>query len=149
MVCDGMLVWARLGHAFPALAGLHLRALRPGTRRDDEAVLSGNDSRTASLRSVSAQQSLAHGDQIEPHPRTGAGMASLTIISAIFGVWLGLTFKVFILLPAAVLALATLAGSGAASEAGAVWMITLDLSVIAAMQAGYIGGSALFVAVAD
>ena len=51
--------------------------------------------------------------------------------------------------PAAILALATLAGSGAASEAGALWMTVLDISVIAAMQAGYIGGSALFVAVAD
>ena len=48
-----------------------------------------------------------------------------------------------------ILALATLAGSGAANEAGAVWMIVLDTSIIAAMQAGYIGGSALFVAVAD
>jgi hypothetical protein len=76
-------------------------------------------------------------------------MASLTIISALLGVWLGLTFRVFILVPAAILALATLAGSGAANESGAVWMIVLDISVIAAMQAGYIGGSALFVAVAD
>ena len=73
----------------------------------------------------------------------------LTIISAMLGVWLGLTFRVFVLIPGAILALATLAGSGAASEAGAVWMIALDVSVIAAMQAGYIGGSALFVAVAD
>jgi hypothetical protein len=77
------------------------------------------------------------------------GMTSLTIISALLGVWLGLTFRVFILVPAAILALATLAGSGAANEAGAVWMIVLDTSIIAAMQAGYIGGSALFVAVAD
>jgi hypothetical protein len=76
-------------------------------------------------------------------------MTSLTIISAFLGVWLGLTFRVFILVPAAILALATLAGSGAASEAGAMWMIVLDISIIAVMQAGYIGGSALFVAVAD
>jgi hypothetical protein len=76
-------------------------------------------------------------------------MTSLTIISALLGVWLGLTFRVFILVPAAIFALATLAGSGAANESGAVWMIVLDISVIAAMQAGYIGGSALFVAVAD
>jgi hypothetical protein len=76
-------------------------------------------------------------------------MTSLTIISALLGVWLGLTFRVFILVPAAILALATLAGSDAANEAGAVWMIVLDISVIAAMEAGYIGGSALFVAVAD
>jgi hypothetical protein len=41
------------------------------------------------------------------------------------------------------------AGSGAASEAGAFWMIVLDISVITAMQAGYIGGTAVFVAVAD
>jgi hypothetical protein len=72
-------------------------------------------------------------------------MTSLTIISALLGVWLGLTFRVFILIPAAVLALATLAGSGAASEGGALWMIVLDMSVISAMQAGYIGGSVLFV----
>jgi hypothetical protein len=76
-------------------------------------------------------------------------MTSLTIISALLGVWLGLTFRVLILVPAAILALATLAGSGAASDAGASWMMALDISVIAAMQAGYIGGSALFVAVAD
>jgi hypothetical protein len=76
-------------------------------------------------------------------------MTSLTIISALLGVWLGLTFRVFILVPAAILALATRAGSGTASEAGAVWMIALDISVIAAMQAGYLGGSALFVAVAN
>ena len=79
----------------------------------------------------------------------GGGMTSLTIISALLGVWLGLTFRVLILVPAAILALATLAGSGAASEAGALWMMVLDISVIAAMQAGYIGGSALFVAVVD
>ena len=76
-------------------------------------------------------------------------MTSLTIISALLGVWLGLTFRVFILVPAAVLTLATLAGSGVASEAGALCMIALDVSVLAGMQAGYIGGSALFVAVAD
>ena len=43
------------------------------------------------------------------------------------------------------LVLATLAGSGAPNEA----MLALDVSVVAAMQADYIGGSALFVAVAD
>ena len=58
-------------------------------------------------------------------------------------------FRVLILVPAAILALATLAGSGAASEAGALWMMILDISVISALQAGYIGGSTLFVAVAD
>jgi hypothetical protein len=79
----------------------------------------------------------------------GADMTSLIIISALLGVWLGLTFRVFVLVPAAILALATLAGSGAASEAGALWMVALDICVIAAMQAGYIGGNALFVAVAD
>jgi hypothetical protein len=76
-------------------------------------------------------------------------MISLTIMSALLGVSLGLTFRVFILIPAAILALVTLAGSGAESEAGALWMIVLDISVIAAMQGGYIGGSALFVAVTD
>jgi hypothetical protein len=76
-------------------------------------------------------------------------MSSLAIISALLGVWLGLTFRVFILVPATILALATLAGSGAASDAGAMWIVVLDISVIAAMQAGYLGGSALFVAVAD
>ena len=80
---------------------------------------------------------------------SGGDMTSLTIISALLGVWLGLTFRVLILVPGAILAIATLAGSGAANEAGALWMMVLDISVIAAMQAGYIGGSALFVAVAD
>ena len=81
--------------------------------------------------------------------QSGGDMTSLANISALLGVWLGLTFRVLILVPAAILALATLAGSGAASEAGALWMTVLDISVIAAMQAGYVGGSALFVAVAD
>ena len=76
-------------------------------------------------------------------------MTSLTIISALLWVWLGLTFRFFILVPAAILALATLAGSGVASEAGAVSIIVLDVLVIAAMQAGYVGGCALFVAVAE
>jgi hypothetical protein len=76
-------------------------------------------------------------------------MTSLTIIGTLLGVWLGLTFRVFILVPATILALATVATSGAASEAGAMWMIVLDISIIAAMQAGYIGGSALLVAVVD
>jgi len=75
-------------------------------------------------------------------------MTSLTIVSALLGVWLGLTFRVFILVPAAVLAVATIAGSGTANEAGVLWMIALDVSAIAAMQAGYMGGSALFVTVA-
>jgi hypothetical protein len=30
---------------------------------------------------------------------------------------------------------------GVAGEAGALWMITLDIGVIAAMQLGYVGGS--------
>ena len=76
-------------------------------------------------------------------------MTSITIISALLGICLGLTFRAYILVPAALLALTTLAGGGAASEAGAFWMIVLDISVITAMQAGYIGGSALCVAVAD
>jgi hypothetical protein len=76
-------------------------------------------------------------------------MTALTITSALLGVSLGLTFRVFILIPAALSALVILAGSGAESEASALWMIVLDISVIAAMQAGYIGGSALFVAVTD
>jgi hypothetical protein len=74
-------------------------------------------------------------------------MTSLTIVSALLGVWLGLTFRVFILVPAAVLAVATIAGSGATNEAGILWMIALDVSAIAAMQAGYIGGSAILVTV--
>jgi hypothetical protein len=81
--------------------------------------------------------------------RSGDGMTSITIISALLGVCLGLTFRVFILVPAALSALAIVSGSGAASEAGAFWMIVLDISVITAMQAGYIGGTTLFVAVAD
>jgi hypothetical protein len=58
-----------------------------------------------------------------------------------FGVLLGLTFRVFILVPAALLVLVGLPSIGAASEAGAVWMIALDIGVIAAMQLGYAGGS--------
>jgi hypothetical protein len=68
-------------------------------------------------------------------------MAQLAVLSAMFGVLLGLTFRVFILVPAALLALVGLAGMGAASEAGAVWMIALDIGVIVAMQLGYASGS--------
>jgi hypothetical protein len=77
------------------------------------------------------------------------GMISITIISALLGVCLGLTFRVFILVPAALSTLAILSGSSATREAGAFWMILFDISVITAMQAGYIGGTALFLAVAD
>jgi hypothetical protein len=56
-------------------------------------------------------------------------MTSITIISALLGVCLGLTFRVFILVPAVLSALAIVSGSGAASEAGAFWMIVLDISV--------------------
>jgi hypothetical protein len=56
-------------------------------------------------------------------------------------VLLGLTFRVFLLVPAAFLAVVGLAGMGVAGEAGALWMITLDIGVIAAMQLGYAGGS--------
>jgi hypothetical protein len=68
-------------------------------------------------------------------------MAQLAVLSAMFGVLLGLTFRVFILVPAALLALVGLAGMGAASEAGAVWMIAVDIGVIVAMQLGYASGS--------
>ena len=68
-------------------------------------------------------------------------MVSLAILSAMLGVLLGLTFRVFILIPAAVLTLVGLAGIGAASEAGACWMFALDIAIIAAMQVGYAGGS--------
>jgi len=68
-------------------------------------------------------------------------MAQLAVLSAMFGVLLGLTFRVFILVPAALLALVGLAGMGAASEAGAMWMIALDIGVIVAMQLGYASGS--------
>jgi hypothetical protein len=70
-------------------------------------------------------------------------MASLAVLSAMFGVLLGLTFRVFILIPAATLALVGLAGIGAASEADACWMIALDIAIITAMQVGYAGGSAV------
>jgi hypothetical protein len=68
-------------------------------------------------------------------------VASLAVLSTMFGVLLGLTFRVFILVPAALLVLVGLPSIGAASEAGAVWMIALDIGVIAAMQLGYAGGS--------
>ena len=76
-------------------------------------------------------------------------MTSLTPIGigALLGVWLGLTFRAFILVPAALLALAILAGSGAVGEAGAFSMIALDVAVVVAIQAGYVvGGIALVVA---
>ena len=76
-------------------------------------------------------------------------MTSLTIISILVGVWLGLTFRVFVLVPAALLALVSLAGLGAASEVGTLWMIAFDIAIIGAMQVGYVGGSVLVTAVAD
>ena len=60
-------------------------------------------------------------------------MVSLAILSAMLGVLLGLTFRVFILIPTAVLTLVGLAGIGAASEAGACWMFVLDIAIIAAI----------------
>jgi hypothetical protein len=45
-------------------------------------------------------------------------MASLAVISTMVGVLLGLTFRVFVLIPAAVLILIGLATVGAGSEVG-------------------------------
>ena len=70
-------------------------------------------------------------------------MASLAMISTMVGLLLGLTFRVFILIPAAVVALIGLAAIGAASEAGVCWMIAFDVAIITAMEVGYLGGSAV------
>jgi hypothetical protein len=147
MICVAKTRWGS-GPCVGALSGLHLHALHDGGWRHDEMGLSGNGSR-ARVPAASYSLRLATATKPSLNPPCGAGMASLTIISAIFGVWLGLTFRVFILVPAAVLAVAIMAGSGAANEAGVLWMIAFDAFAIAAMQAGYIGGSAILVTVVD
>jgi hypothetical protein len=70
-------------------------------------------------------------------------MASLATISTMVGLLLGLTFRVFILVPAAVLALIGLAITGTASDVGLCWMIAFDVAIITAMEVGYLGGSAV------
>jgi hypothetical protein len=70
-------------------------------------------------------------------------MASLAVISTMVGVLLGLTFRVLALIPVAVLVLIALATIGAGSEAGVCWMIAFDVAIITALEAGYLGGSAV------
>jgi len=70
-------------------------------------------------------------------------MASLAVISTMVGLLLGLTFRVFVLIPAAVLILIGLATIGAGSEVGVCWMIAFDVAIITALEVGYVGGSAV------
>jgi hypothetical protein len=70
-------------------------------------------------------------------------MASLAVISTMIGVLLGLTFRVFVLIPAAVLVLIGLATIGAGSEVDVCWMIAFDVAIITALETGYLGGSAV------
>ena len=68
-------------------------------------------------------------------------MTMLTIVSVLVGALLGIRFKVFILLPAVLLAVAVVTAVGLSRESG-VWWIALEIVVImTALELGYLGGS--------
>jgi hypothetical protein len=67
---------------------------------------------------------------------------TLTIVTILCGTVLGLRYKIFILLPAAMFMLVFVIGVGVARGAG-IWRIALDMTVaMTALQLGYAGGSA-------
>jgi hypothetical protein len=78
----------------------------------------------------------------QPHTPLTGGLPAVTR-RRMLGVLLGLTFRVFVLIPAAVLVLIGLATIGAGSEADVCWMIAFDVAIITALEAGYFGGSAV------
>lgn len=67
----------------------------------------------------------------------------LNTIFLLIGVILGLRFKVFILVPAIVLALAVVTVNGAAVQEGA-WQLVGTMALVATfLQLGFVGGSVL------
>jgi hypothetical protein len=72
-------------------------------------------------------------------------MILLPLLCLLAGAGLGYYFQVYVLIPAAPLALMAVVGDGFASDVGP-WWILLDASVAAlALQIGYIAGSILHV----
>ena len=70
-------------------------------------------------------------------------MILLPLLCLLAGAGLGYYFQVYVLIPAAPLALMAVVGEGFASDVG-LWWILLDASVAAlALQIGYIAGSIL------
>jgi hypothetical protein len=68
-------------------------------------------------------------------------MVTFTIVSVLVGALLGMRFRVFILLPVVLLAVAIVATVGLARESGA-WRILLEIVVVmTALELGYLGGS--------
>lgn len=68
-------------------------------------------------------------------------MMMLAITAVLFGVVLGMRFKILILLPATVIGSATTLGVGVAHSDG-FWAIVLATAlVIAALQVGYLAGT--------
>ena len=65
------------------------------------------------------------------------------MISLIIGIVLGLWFKVFVLVPAIGLALATAAVHGVVVEEGIWWLVGTMVEVATFIQLGYLGGSIL------
>jgi hypothetical protein len=69
-------------------------------------------------------------------------MLTLTIVTILGGALLGLRYRVFILLPAAIFVLVLVIAVGVACGAG-TWRMALDMLVATtALQLGYVGGSA-------
>jgi hypothetical protein len=80
-------------------------------------------------------------------PRKGDVMTEILIIGAISGMLLGLRFKVFVLVPTALLATMVIVGAGAASGLGPVAIALRVLGGVASLQIGYVAGVLLHVMV--
>jgi hypothetical protein len=70
-------------------------------------------------------------------------MFILTMICFLIGGVLGLRFKVFILIPTIVLALALVAANGVVVEEGILRLVGTMVVVATSIQLGYLGGSIL------
>jgi hypothetical protein len=74
-------------------------------------------------------------------------MMEILIIGAISGMLLGIRFKVFILVPATLLATMVIIGAATASGHGPVAIVLMVLAGAASLQVGYVGGVLLDVMV--
>jgi hypothetical protein len=70
-------------------------------------------------------------------------MVISTLIGTFFGALLGLRFKVVIVAPAILIAVAIVAVSGAVHGDGIMWIALTALAVAASLQVGYIAGCTL------
>jgi hypothetical protein len=70
-------------------------------------------------------------------------MVSLMVLGALFGAPLGMHFRVLVLVPAMLIAVALVTAIGVASDEGVRALAVTVIAVAASLQAGYIAGGVL------